>query len=570
MKKTLLLPLLLIFYSSMAQQTLSFSNKANMPTARSASALADFGDFAYVVGGFSATQSFTSEIERYNFATDTWTLFSTNIPLIPKRYANAEIIDGKLYVFNGETETGVNNKMEIIDLATGVVTFGAENPNPVAQGGSGVDSVFGFVITFGGCNDCANDAYTNKINYYQPLTNSWIQGGLDLMPTGSTTKGRMVGQKLYYLGGFSKINQFTENFETAATIGDLNITNWTNVAETGTKLFQGRTFAANIYAQASAFSSIIQNQEASNKIWLISNEINKPATSPTEETFLSFNTLDGFNNGATLEAYIITNWTGEITTSTKTLLSATIASGSTSGYAPSFTYSGNISLANFPSTFRVAFKYSGGYQPLATTNYQIDNVKVFTEVTSNTITGYNFLSPPQYSAGNLTQPISAHAVALDVSNNIFVAGDFDNQTFLGKFNSSDETFASLAQLNMIARRHCTAAVWNNQLFIFGGNTISAISSALNSTQSADLSNLGIETIEGKSAFVMYPNPVKDQLYFNSNSPISKVSIYDITGRMVLSSNITGNTIDLSQLRSGQYLVKVTIENEVFTQKLVKN
>ncbi len=569
MKKTLLLLLLLIVGSSMAQP-LIFTNKANMPTARSASALADFGDFAYVVGGFSATQSFTSEIERYNFATDTWTTFSTNIPLIPKRYANAEIIDGKMYVFNGETETGVNNKMEIIDLATGIVTLGADNPNPVAQGGSGVDLVFGFVITFGGCNDCENDGFTNRINYYQPLVNNWIQDGLDLMPTSTTTKGRMVGQKLYYLGGFNKINQFTENFETAATTGDLNITNWTNVAETGTKLFQGRTFASNIYAQASAFTSVIQNQEPSNKIWLISNDINKPAASPTEETYLSFNTLDGFNNGATLEAYIITNWTGDITTSTKTLLSATIASGSTTGYAPSFTYSGNISLANFPSTFRVAFKYTGGYQPLATTNYQIDNVKIFTEVTSDSIIGYDFLSPPSYSAGNLTQPVSAHAVALDASNNIFVAGDFDNQTFLGKFNTTDETFASLTQSNMIARRHCTAAVWNNQLFIFGGNTTSAISSALNSTQSADLSNLGIETIKGKSTFVMYPNPMKDNLNFNSNSPVSKVSIYDFTGRIVLSSNVTENTINLSQLQSGQYLVKVTIENEVYTSKLVKN
>ncbi len=539
-----------------------------MPTARSGSALADFGDFAYVVGGFSATQSFTSEIERYNFATDTWTVFSTNVPLIPKRYANAEILNGKMYVFNGETETGLNNKMEIIDLATGVVTLGADNPNPAGQGGSGVDLVFGYVITFGGCKDLANNFYSDEIYYYIPESNVWGQNGLTVMPTSTSTKGRMIGQKLYYLGGFKQINAFTENFETAATTGDLTITNWTNFAETGTKLFQGKNFGSNIYAQATAFS--VNNQEASNKIWLISNDIEKPAASPTEETFLSFQTLDAFNNGATLEAYIITNWTGEITTSTKTLLSATIASGTTTGYAANFTYSGDISLANFPNTFRVAFKYTGGYQPLATTTYQIDNVKVFTEVTSNSITGYDFQSPPPYSAGELTQPISAHAVALDASNNIFVVGDYDSQTFLGKFNTTEETFASLTQSNMIARRHCTAAVWNNQLFIFGGNTTSAISSALNSTQSADLSNLAVENITGKSAFVLYPNPVKDNLYFNSTSPIAKVGIYDMTGRMVLSSNITGNTIDLSHLQSGQYIVKALIENEIYTSKLMKN
>ncbi|MBL0013529.1 MAG: hypothetical protein IPP30_07130 [Flavobacterium sp.] len=512
MKKTLLLVLFLNVIISSAQ-TLDFTNKTNMPSARSGSAMAEFGDFAYVVGGFSATEPYTSEIYQYNFATDTWTTFSTNIPLIPKRYANAEVLSGKLYVFNGETATGVNNKLEIIDLITGEVTIGPDNPNPVFQGGSGVDRLFNTIVAFGGCNNSANAIYSDMINYFFPTNNAWTVGGLNLMQTPTTTKGRMINAKLYYMGGYSENNQFTEDFETAATTGNLAITNWTNVAETGTKLFQGKTFSSNIYAQATAFDSNILTREASNKIWLISDQITKPAESANEESFLSFQTLDGFNNGATLEAYIIINWTGDITTSTKTLLSATIASGSTIGFAQSFTYSGNLSLANFPSTFRVAFKYSGGYEPVATTTYQIDNVRVFTAVTSNSITGYDFNNPPAYDADSLTQPVSAHAVALDAMNNIFVVGDYDNQTFLGKFNTSDDTFASLNQTNMIARRHCTAAVWNNQLFIFGGNTASAISSALNSTQSADVSNLGIEDIRGNSGFMMYPNPVKDNLYF---------------------------------------------------------
>lgn len=569
MKKTLLLVLFLNVVISWAQ-SLTFTNKTNMPSARSGSAMAEFGDFAYVVGGFSATEPYTSEIYQYNFATDTWTTFSTNIPLIPKRYANAEVLSGKLYVFNGETATGVNNKLEIIDLITGEVTIGPDNPNPVFQGGSGVDRLFNTIVAFGGCNNSANAIYSDMINYFFPTNNAWTVGGLNLMQTPTTTKGRMINAKLYYMGGYSENNQFTEDFETAATTGNLAITNWTNIAETGTKLFQGKTFISNIYAQATAFDSNILTREASNKIWLISDQITKPAESANEESFLSFQTLDGFNNGATLEAYIITNWTGDITTSTKTLLSATIAAGSTIGFAQSFTYSGNLSLANFPSTFRVAFKYSGGYEPVATTTYQIDNVRVFTAVTSNSITGYDFNNPPAYDADSLTQPVSAHAVALDAMNNIFVVGDYDNQTFLGKFNTSDDTFASLNQTNMIARRHCTAAVWNNQLFIFGGNTASAISSALNSTQSADVSNLGIEDIRGNSGFMMYPNPVKDNLYFVAKNPIATVTIYDMTGRIVYSSIVTENTLNVSQLPAGQYLVKVYSDAEVLTSKLLKN
>ena len=278
MKKSLLLLLFLNVMISSAQP-LNFANKANMPSARSGSALADYGDFAYIVGGFSATEPYTSEIYQYNFATDTWTTFSTNIPLIPKRYANAEILNGKLYVFNGETATGVNNKLEIIDLFTGEVTMGADNPNPVSQGGSGVDRLYNEIIAFGGCNDSATATYSSKINYYDYVLNTWNEGVIYSMSTSTTTKGRMINAKLYYLGGYAENNLFREDFETAATTGNLAITNWTNVAETGTKLYQGKTFSSNIYAQASAFDANILTREASNKIWLISNDIEKPADS---------------------------------------------------------------------------------------------------------------------------------------------------------------------------------------------------------------------------------------------------------------------------------------------------
>ena len=41
-----------------------------------------------------------------------------------------------------------------------------------------------------------------------------------------------------------------------------------------------------------------------------------------------------------------------------------------------FTNSGNILLTGDLSNFRIGFKYTGGYSPVRTTTYQIDNVRI--------------------------------------------------------------------------------------------------------------------------------------------------------------------------------------------------
>jgi len=68
----------------------------------------------------------------------------------------------------------------------------------------------------------------------------------------------------------------------------------------------------------------------------------------------------------------------------------------------------------------------------------------------------------------------------------------------------------------------------------------------------------------------YPNPVNDVLHFSSNTAIENVTISNMLGQEVkanLSSDKT--SVDLSNLQSGNYLVKVTIEGVSKTIKVVK-
>ncbi|MCL1867847.1 MAG: alpha-amylase family glycosyl hydrolase [Paludibacter sp.] len=67
---------------------------------------------------------------------------------------------------------------------------------------------------------------------------------------------------------------------------------------------------------------------------------------------------------------------------------------------------------------------------------------------------------------------------------------------------------------------------------------------------------GITNIDANQ-FMIYPNPVKDELFFTSSSEKNNVEILDITGKTVvnLKSN-SGNSVDVSNLTSGIYFIKI--------------
>jgi hypothetical protein len=76
--------------------------------------------------------------------------------------------------------------------------------------------------------------------------------------------------------------------------------------------------------------------------------------------------------------------------------------------------------------------------------------------------------------------------------------------------------------------------------------------------------LGLQENEFINDIAAYPNPVKDFLNFKTEHSISKVEVYDITGRILSSNSVSENKIDLSELKTGNYILKL------FTDKGIKN
>lgn len=70
---------------------------------------------------------------------------------------------------------------------------------------------------------------------------------------------------------------------------------------------------------------------------------------------------------------------------------------------------------------------------------------------------------------------------------------------------------------------------------------------------------------------LYPNPTKNILYVNYNQEISNVEVYNLVGQKVatITPNANEGQIDMSNLASGAYFVKVTSNSATRTVKVIK-
>lgn len=96
----------------------------------------------------------------------------------------------------------------------------------------------------------------------------------------------------------------------------------------------------------------------------------------------------------------------------------------------------------------------------------------------------------------------------------------------------------------------------------GGYRLMAIS---NSYSSISLSE------NNASNIAIYPNPFNNVLNIESPSPIARVEVISLTGKVLTSTESSGLTvsIELSKLAAGTYLVRVQNEEGVIIQKIVK-
>ena len=130
-------------------------------------------------------------------------------------------------------------------------------------------------------------------------------------------------------------------------------------------------------------------------------------------------------------------------------------------------------------------------------------------------------------------------------------GDACGQTFA---NRSLDISAASGGLVYIGFRHHDIS----DMFVLNVDDVS-ISSSTMSIQDPETLEMNI-----------YPNPVNGD-FVTIQTPVNGVKyveVFDITGKRLINTSLSADTLEVSSLSAGMYLIKVTVEGQSKTSKLI--
>ncbi|WP_338408915.1 choice-of-anchor J domain-containing protein [uncultured Flavobacterium sp.] len=171
---------------------------------------------------------------------------------------------------------------------------------------------------------------------------------------------------------------FSENFEditpgSGANEIAINLDGWINTNTSGTRVWSGKTFGGNKFAE---FSSYYSASGSSDDAWLISSAID---LSSSNNEVLSFNSVNRFFNGNVLTVYISENYDGTIpgiATASWTELNPILPNNSSQNDLTIPSEPMDISSYN-STNVRIAFRYQGSKTSNPTTTFQLDEIKIY-------------------------------------------------------------------------------------------------------------------------------------------------------------------------------------------------
>lgn len=109
-------------------------------------------------------------------------------------------------------------------------------------------------------------------------------------------------------------------------------------------------------------------------------------------------------------------------------------------------------------------------------------------------------------------------------------------------------------------------------FSYNSNTSSYENTSRTTYNYANSITLGTETLQlATAAITIFPNPTKDYLSIQnqSNTEIDKVTVTDMTGKIILQQNKKSNQVDVQNFAKGMYLLQVFSGDKKWQSKFLK-
>jgi hypothetical protein len=106
--------------------------------------------------------------------------------------------------------------------------------------------------------------------------------------------------------------------------------------------------------------------------------------------------------------------------------------------------------------------------------------------------------------------------------------------------------------------------WENVNQSSGQWELTSVNTAKSSKSLSNVQNV-VETID----LYIYPNPVENTLFFNTDIKVSQVSIFSVQGSLISEQNVNNNSVDVSKLKTGTYFITINKDGKEITKKFLK-
>lgn len=179
-----------------------------------------------------------------------------------------------------------------------------------------------------------------------------------------------------------------------------------------------------------------------------------------------------------------------------------------------------------------------------------------------------------YDSAHPTPTLTYSVTVPSGTNACYIIGEMNSWTFTA-MNKVDATHYTIScpAFSDFEYKYCSGADWSYVEVNADGSALANNRTYTANDVVAKWSSVylatGIATLDADK-FRIYPNPVSEYFYIESEYTTKSISIYNLSGLLMLSQTATGKDyINISSLQPGTYIVRINTENGIAEKKLVK-